>query len=631
MYCIECGSENPENGLFCYKCGSPIFRKENNAESQIQKPKAEYVIDTALSQGKSAEKTSEFQSTDKSGLNQNAASVESEIPLEPQQTKPLSCPNCGLINPPGAFICDCGYNFDLKTIQTTTLIGRVAQVHPWLRYWARAFDLMLFGLFAGLVLASISPKTTRALDSRSSAQSFTIILLFLWVFVEAFLISKCWMTPGKWFFRITVIPSAGGVISYGKALSRSFKVWWRGLGIGFPIASIITMSFAYSQLTRHSVTTWDRDEGLVVTHEKLGLPRILLIIGCFVAFFLLIVFSETISEGQLWSKRPENGIHLVLRVETDDALNQELFQDADRISQELKFRNIAFAGAKKGNGYSVEIDGVDYTGSNEARSYFESTYDRKYSLTSETLEGKTNFSLTLLGTYIRDVRESTVRQTLETIRRRVDALGIRKPWFQISGVSGEDVQDRIIVELPGVPDPDRVKSLIENTAQLELRLVKKDQSNAFGSIDSAVAASGGEIAEGYEILPYRENRGEQNQLEYLIVSKAPVITGNDLKTARKSSDSNGRPAVGFFLTAGGSKRFALATEQHVGEKMAIILDNVVSSAPVINERIESEGIIHGQFTEQQAEDLALLLRSGALPASLRIIEDREIGNSSGNN
>ena len=326
----------------------------------------------------------------------------------------------------------------------------------------------------------------------------------------------------------------------------------------------------------------------------------------------------------------KGGIHLVLKVVTDDALNQELFQDADRISQELKSKNIAFAGAKKGNGYSVEIAGVDSAGSNEARQYFASTYDRKYSLKSTTLEGKTNFSLTLMGTYLRDARESTVRQALETIRRRVDALGVTEPSLQIYGESGQDVQDQIIVELPGVDDPDRVKSLIENTAQLELRLVKKDQANAFSSIDSAVAASGGKIADGYEILPYRENRGEQSQLEYLIVSKMSVITGKDLKTARKSSDSNGRPAVGFFLTAGGSKLFALATEQHVGEKLAIVLDNVVSSAPVINERIESEGIIHGQFTIQQADDLAMLLRSGALPASLKVLQEQTVGASLGN-
>jgi preprotein translocase subunit SecD len=122
-----------------------------------------------------------------------------------------------------------------------------------------------------------------------------------------------------------------------------------------------------------------------------------------------------------------------------------------------------------------------------------------------------------------------------------------------------------------------------------------------------------------------------SQPQYLIVSKTPVITGKDLKTTRRSIDSNGRPCVVFFLTEEGAKRFGWATEHHIGEKLAIVLNNVVSSAPTINERIESEGIINGQFTEQAAEDLALLLRTGALPAPLRILEDREIGNSSGNN
>ena len=131
-------------------------------------------------------------------------------------------------------------------------------------------------------------------------------------------------------------------------------------------------------------------------------------------------------------------------------------------------------------------------------------------------------------------------------------------------------------------------------------------------------------------MPYREERGAQGQLEYLVVSKIPVITGKDLKTARRTADSNGAPAVGFYLTAEGTKLFSRATEQHVGERLAIVLDNVVSSAPVIQERIGSEGIIHGRFTVQQAEDLALLLRSGALPASLRVLEERNVGASLGN-
>jgi preprotein translocase subunit SecD len=403
------------------------------------------------------------------------------------------------------------------------------------------------------------------------------------------------------------------------------------MGIGFPLATIITMVFGYRQLIRHSPTTWDRDEALVVTRGKLNILRTLLATGCFAAFFSPIVFSQTNSWTQPASSSPENGIRLVLRVETDAVVNQELLQDADRISQELKVKNISIDSSSKGKGYSVEITGVDSDRANEVHAYLKSTYDRKYSLQTSTLGKKENFSLILLESYIREMRESTVRQTMETIHRRLDAMGIRNPRLQIGGNSGDGVQDQIIVELPGVPDPARVKSLLENTAQLELRLVKKDQNTPYSSVESAVEASGGRIADGYEPLPFRQNRGEQAELQYLIVSKTPVITGKDLKTTRRSIDSNGRPCVVFFLAEEGAKRFGWATEHHIGEKLAIVMNKVVSSAPTINGRIESEGIINGQFTEQQAEDLALLLRTGALPAPLRVLEDREIGNSSGSN
>jgi preprotein translocase subunit SecD len=326
----------------------------------------------------------------------------------------------------------------------------------------------------------------------------------------------------------------------------------------------------------------------------------------------------------------KGGIHLVLQVVTDDALNMELRQDAESVAQEFKTKNIAFVSSKKGNGYSVEIVGIDSTQSNEARTYLESIYNQKYALRSASQEGKTNFSLTMAGSYIRQTRDATVKQALETIRRRVDALGVSEPTLQIYGGSGQEVADQIIVELPGVDDPDRVKGLLENTAQLELRLVKKDQGGAFSSIESAIQANGGTISDDYEILPYRENRGDQGRLEYLVVDKTPVITGKDLKTARPSSDQNGAPAVSFFLTSDGAIKFSRATGDHVGEQLAIVLDNVVSSAPVINSRIEAEGIIQGRFTLQSAADLALLLQSGALPASLRILHDQNVGASLGN-
>jgi preprotein translocase subunit SecD len=354
------------------------------------------------------------------------------------------------------------------------------------------------------------------------------------------------------------------------------------------------------------------------------------------AFMAICVyfFASPKESGAPWLSRLnlgldlKGGIHLVLKVVTDDALNQELFQDAEKMSQELKSKNIPFASSKKGNGYTIEIPGVDSARDSEVRTYMDTVYNQKYAVRSMVSEGKTNYSLSLLPVYIRTTRESTVRQALETIRRRVDALGVAEPSLQIYGESKEEVQDQIIVELPGVDDPDRVKSLIDKTAQLKLCLVKKENGGPFSSIENAVSENGGSIPDDYEVLAYRDS--DASQLQYLVVSKIPVITGKDLKTARRGVDHNGAAAVNFFLTSDGAKLFGDATGKHVGEKLAIILDNRVSSAPVINSKIDAEGIIEGHFTVQQAEDLSLLLRSGALPASLQILRDQSVGASLGN-
>ncbi len=326
----------------------------------------------------------------------------------------------------------------------------------------------------------------------------------------------------------------------------------------------------------------------------------------------------------------KGGIHLVLQVVTDEALSQEVSQDADRIATELRSRNIPFTTAKKGAGFSLEIMGVDSARDKDVRAFFDQLYNRKYTVRSSVVEGKTNYSLSFQSSYMRETQDSTVKQALETIRRRVDALGVSEPTLQIYGGSNREVQDQIIVELPGIDDPERVKGLIENTAQLELRLVKKDNGGPFASIEAAVQANGARIPEGYEILPYREDRGEDNTLQYLVVSSSSVITGKHLKNARRSQDNTGAPAVAFYLNAEGADLFSRATEQHIGDRLAIVLDKTVSSAPTIQDKIGAEGIIHGRFSIQQAEDLALLLRSGALPASLRVLEERSVGASLGN-
>jgi len=327
----------------------------------------------------------------------------------------------------------------------------------------------------------------------------------------------------------------------------------------------------------------------------------------------------------------KGGTNLVLQVMTDDAVNMELNQAAERIAQELKTRNISFESSRKSQtegDYSIAVRGIGADKANDARQYLQS-YDQRFELRSSIIDGNTSFSLTMKSGEVRTLRQSTVRQALETVRRRVDALGVAEPTLQIYGNRGQEVDDQIIVELPGVDDPDRITGLLSNTAQLELRLVKKDQGGPFSSIEAAISANNGRIPDDYMVLPYRDKSGE-GFLQYLVVNRVPVITGKELKTARTGRDSNGRPAVNFFLTPDGATRFARATGDHIGESLAIVLDNVVRSAPNIQARIESEGIITGSFTNQEASDLALLLRSGALPASLQVLGQRQVGASLGN-
>jgi preprotein translocase subunit SecD len=326
----------------------------------------------------------------------------------------------------------------------------------------------------------------------------------------------------------------------------------------------------------------------------------------------------------------KGGMHLVLQVVTAEALNQELAQDAERIANDLKDRKIIFDAAKKGNGLSVDVTGVDQAQTKEAYDYFNQMYSRKYTVRSATNSGKSDYSLTLMASIVREMQESTVQQALETLDRRVNALGVTEPTLQIYGGGGGQVADQIIVELPGIDDFDRVKDLLQETAQLTLCMVKKDNGGPYSSIEAAVQANGGKIPEGYQIMPYTDERTDQGGITYLVVSSTPTITGKDLKNARRGTDTTGRPNVDFFLNAAGAEIFRRATTDHVGDRLAVVIDNTVKSAPVIQTTIAAEGQISGTFTVQQAEDLALVLRSGALPASLTVAEQNVVGASLGN-
>ena len=155
---------------------------------------------------------------------------------------------------------------------------------PWVRYWARSLDIYLASIVIGFAIGFINPSTF--ISSRNYLLG--MVLIFAWMLIEAFLLSTVGTTPGKWLLKTKVSTSSGDKLFFSTALSRSFKVWWRGLGAGFPLVALITQIVAYNNLKKNGVTTWDRDDGLVVVHEHIGAIRVLVTIVFFVAFLPII-------------------------------------------------------------------------------------------------------------------------------------------------------------------------------------------------------------------------------------------------------------------------------------------------------------------------------------------------------
>jgi preprotein translocase subunit SecD len=218
-----------------------------------------------------------------------------------------------------------------------------------------------------------------------------------------------------------------------------------------------------------------------------------------------------------------------------------------------------------------------------------------------------------------------VSQAIETIRNRIDQLGVSEPVIEEHGLG----QYQILVQLPGVDDPARVKQIMQSTAMLEIR---QALGGPFSSEQDALASKNGILPPDSVLMQGRSIGGrgsDSNQPAWYIISRASAVTGRDLRTAEPTRDENNRPAVRFLLTGEGGRRFASFTGSHVGEQLAVVLDNKVQEVATIQEQIRDEGRITGAFTEQQSKDLAMVLRSGALPAGIRYLEERTVGPSLG--
>ena len=328
-------------------------------------------------------------------------------------------------------------------------------------------------------------------------------------------------------------------------------------------------------------------------------------------FFIIITSSNIfVSDNSLFNKKInlgldlQGGSYLLLEIDNTPVIDQKLQNLTISIKNYFKDKNIKIKNIDLSNqtlSFSVdeqfkeEVFSVFKDEESELNPYYERFKSHQLDIQEDGNFFRLNFSRQGMV----ELKTSSQDQALEIVRRRIDEIGTNEPNILKRG------NDRILVELPGLDDPMRIKSLLGKTANLTFRFVNNDNNDSFGT----------------EKLRY------ENSSEEVFVSKRIILSGDNLLDAQPRMDSqNNETVVSFTLDRVGAKRFGKATSTGIGKQLAIVLDGKIISAPIIRDTIASgSGQISGGFTFQSATDLALLLRSGALPAPLSIIEERTVG------
>ena len=351
----------------------------------------------------------------------------------------------------------------------------------------------------------------------------------------------------------------------------------------------------------------------------------------------LILGLTALSVAALWppAKRIhlgldlKGGVQLVMQVNTGEALGRKLESDAESVRALLTDNSIPHAGVQR-DGERIVVTGLDP----EGRSRLGSLLGERMMEYRLEADGGTDAAVRLSADEATALRRAAVQQTLQTIRTRVDEYGIAEPEIQQQGI-GPDA-DRIVVKLPGVENPDQVVEVFRRPAFLEWKLVSYppgvsgENWRGLPSREAVLAAFGGTLPDDTEIREEvaRTPDGTAERL-YWPLRKAAPIKGNDLKSVVRGQGEFGQPVVDFTLTPRAGKVFEDLTRANIGRQVAILLDNMVLSAPSIRGVIADRGFIESNFTLESADVLVLQLKSGALPASLDILEQRSVGPSLG--
>ena len=341
-----------------------------------------------------------------------------------------------------------------------------------------------------------------------------------------------------------------------------------------------------------------------------------------VLILLAVVYVLPTIKPGMWPHKTINlgldlqgGMHLVLEVDAEKALENRIAATADSLKDALRNEKIRNVRINTPNPFSISV----VMPANETRDKFNEVFEKEFfSLTKsneKTMGGSVSFSMGLSSEESAQIKKLAVEQALETIRNRIDQFGVSEPDIRIQG------KNRILIQLPGVKDTRRAKEIIGKTALLEFKLL--DESR-----DVDMALKGG-APRGSEIL--YQVAGASSGKQPMVVKKRAAITGTYLTDARVRIDSQfNEPYVAIQFDKKGARIFEKITGENVNKRLAIVLDNRVYSAPVIRDRIPGgSASITGNFTIEEARDLAIILRAGALPAPVTIIEERTVGPSLG--
>ena len=296
----------------------------------------------------------------------------------------------------------------------------------------------------------------------------------------------------------------------------------------------------------------------------------------------------------------QGGSYLLLEVKTEVLLEEELNNISDSlrlIARKLQTNILKIKYDKD----TIKINFSNENNINAIRKEFLNNYRN----VTAVIKANT-LTITINELFIKSIQDSAIKQSLEIVRKRIDESGTKEPLIQRSG------KNRILLQLPGIKDPERIKELLGTTAKLTFHMVDDEDST---SLSANRAPFGKLIVSDFY----------NDQIKYLVEKKAQV-GGENLIDAKASFDPQQGNAVSFRFDTTGAQKFGKATSENIGKRFAVILDGVVITAPVINSAITGgSGIITGNFTSQESTDLAVLLRAGALPAPLEIIEERSVG------